>query len=111
MSDRLDILAALMRQRPGDAELVLSFAAEAWRVDALCREQVGGSFTWFPTRGEDHRPAVLCCQLCSVSRSCLEYALSIDDYDLAGIWGGFTQEQRRRMRRGPRRETALRVRK
>ncbi|MFM8302673.1 MAG: WhiB family transcriptional regulator [Actinomycetota bacterium] len=38
------------------------------------------------------------CTACHVSRECLEFALATNQE--AGIWGGTTEEERRKLRKG-----------
>jgi hypothetical protein len=83
---------------PG-VDLELGFTGQQWRDEAACKDFTASTVSWFPVRGQDHRPAVLVCQLCTVSRSCLEFALGLPE-NPDGIWGGYTMQGRRRLRRG-----------
>ena len=74
-----------------------------WRSDAACRDADPELF--FPdgspssTRAQVKR-AKLICRGCPISAACLNWALSSGQE--AGIWGGLTEEERRRLsRRGP----------
>src|SRR6266496_5772971 len=51
---------------------------------------------------EQIRTAKGICWLCPVKRECLEWALATDQQ--AGIWGGLTEDERRTLRQGARRE-------
>jgi WhiB family transcriptional regulator, redox-sensing transcriptional regulator len=70
-----------------------------WVADAVCVQIDPEMF--HPKKGEDsnHGKAVkrVFCQRCPVKSECLEHAL--DDPGLSGIWGGMTENERRRMRR------------
>lgn len=66
-----------------------------WMDDALCREV--GSEVFFPDGESQPRAALEVCRRCDVEIECLEYALSISP--VAGIWGGTTEADRRRIRR------------
>lgn len=67
----------------------------AWVDGALCA-QVDVGDIWFPERGESNRAAMRICGLCPVQDSCLEHALAHDER--WGVWGGTSEQQRRRMR-------------
>ncbi|HET6919853.1 MAG TPA: WhiB family transcriptional regulator [Jiangellaceae bacterium] len=66
-----------------------------WWDDALCR-QIGDPELWYPAK-EAGRPhaAIRICADCPVRVECLQHAL---DNDEAGVWGGTTERERRRMR-------------
>ena len=66
-----------------------------WMDDALCREV--GPEVFFPESEMQPRAALEVCRRCDVEIECLEYALSIGP--VAGIWGGTTEADRRRLRR------------
>jgi WhiB family transcriptional regulator, redox-sensing transcriptional regulator len=71
-----------------------------WRHDAACRDADPKLF--FPD-GEatlarvDVKAAKLICRRCPVSATCLDWALTRDQE--AGIWGGLTEVERRRLPR------------
>jgi WhiB family transcriptional regulator, redox-sensing transcriptional regulator len=81
----------------------------SWEARAACRGEVAALF--FGPEGE-RRPerelrekaAKAVCAACPVRRQCLECALSADIRD--GIWGGLTEDERRRERRYRRRRSA-----
>lgn len=81
------------------AALVADAREQAWMDDALCAQV--GTDLFFPTKGEQSADAKRVCTGCPVRSECLEYALA--DEDLFGVWGGTSQLERRRIRRGPRR--------
>lgn len=63
---------------------------------ALCA-QIGGDW-WFPRKGGSPRVARKVCAQCPVREACLAYALEIDAE--WGVWGGKTEIERRKLRRG-----------
>lgn len=70
-------------------------ASVNWMDDALCREV--GPEVFFPDGDMQPRVALEVCRRCDVEIECLEYALRTGP--VAGIWGGTTEADRRRMRR------------
>ena len=74
-----------------------------WRDDAACLDADPELF--FPdgdvrSAGAQVKTAKLICRGCLVSASCLSWALASGQE--AGIWGGLTEDERRRLpRRGP----------
>jgi WhiB family transcriptional regulator, redox-sensing transcriptional regulator len=65
-----------------------------WRDRALCAETDPDAF--FPEKGGSSREAVKVCLGCEVRAECLEFALENDER--FGIWGGLSENARRRMR-------------
>lgn len=68
----------------------------AWHADALCAQVDGDLF--FPDKGESTREAKAICRQCPVRAECLLWAL--DNAEPYGIWGGLSERDRRRLRRG-----------
>lgn len=68
-----------------------------WTQEALCRE-VGETNLWFPDKGESSREARRVCLGCPVRVECLQYAL--DNNEHWGIFGGFTERDRKKLMRG-----------
>ena len=74
-----------------------------WRSDAACRDADPELF--FPdgdisSARAQVKTAKLICRGCPVSATCLNWALASGQE--AGIWGGLTEDERRRLsRRGP----------
>jgi WhiB family redox-sensing transcriptional regulator len=74
-----------------------------WRDDAACRDADPELF--FPdgdvrSARTQVKTAKLICRGCPVSATCLSWALASGQE--AGIWGGLTEDERRRLhRRGP----------
>ena len=84
-------VSAYLRAHP-DPEPV--FEVPAWQDDALCAETDPEAFV--PEKGGSTREAKQVCRGCSVRAECLEYALDHDER--FGIWGGFSERERRRLR-------------
>ncbi|HEX6522969.1 MAG TPA: WhiB family transcriptional regulator [Streptosporangiaceae bacterium] len=73
-----------------------------WRDDAACRNLDPDLFFPISTRGAalpQIQAATRVCRRCPVRLACLRWALETGQD--AGIWGGLTEEERRRLRRGP----------
>ena len=51
---------------------------------------------FFPEPGESPDDALAVCQSCPARRDCLDYAIA--NNERFGIWGGLTEQQRRRGR-------------
>ena len=68
----------------------------AWQDQALCAQTDPEAF--FPEKGGSTRDAKRICTGCSVRAQCLEYAL--DNDERFGIWGGLSERERRKLRRG-----------
>lgn len=69
---------------------------EQWQERALCAQTDPEAF--FPEKGGSTREAKRICQGCEVRDECLEYALANDER--FGIWGGLSERERRRLKRG-----------
>nr|WP_264000490.1 WhiB family transcriptional regulator [Mycolicibacillus trivialis] len=69
---------------------------EEWQDQALCAQTDPEAF--FPEKGGSTREAKKICQRCPVRGECLEYALAHDER--FGIWGGLSERERRRLKRG-----------
>ena len=85
----------------GDPVLLpLTTADEAdameWQERALCAQTDPEAF--FPEKGGSTREAKRICLGCEVRDKCLEYALANDER--FGIWGGLSERERRRLKRG-----------
>ncbi|BEL42072.1 WhiB family transcriptional regulator [Mycobacteroides abscessus] len=68
----------------------------AWHEAALCAQTDPEAF--FPEKGGSTREAKAMCERCEVKDPCLEYAL--DNDERFGIWGGLSERERRRLKRG-----------
>ncbi len=75
----------------------------AWQDLALCAETDPDIF--FPEKGGSTTPATSVCAQCMVQAECLEYAISHDIRH--GIWGGMSDNDRRRISRERRRLSGL----
>ena len=69
---------------------------EQWQERALCAQTDPEAF--FPEKGGSTREAKRICLGCEVRDACLEYALANDER--FGIWGGLSERERRRLKRG-----------
>ena len=69
---------------------------DQWQERALCSQTDPEAF--FPEKGGSTREAKRICQACEVKPECLEYALAHDER--FGIWGGLSERDRRRLKRG-----------
>ncbi|GAA3244779.1 WhiB family transcriptional regulator [Pseudonocardia petroleophila] len=67
-----------------------------WQERALCAQTDPEAF--FPEKGGSTREAKRICGGCDVRAECLDYALAHDER--FGIWGGLSERERRRLRRG-----------
>ena len=75
--------------------------ADAWRNRAACRDTSPELFFPIGTTGialDQIDAAKHVCQQCPVADECLEFALATNQE--AGVWGGLTEEERRRLRKG-----------
>lgn len=70
-----------------------------WQESALCAQTDPDVF--FPEKGGSTAPATSICKRCEVRADCLEYAISNDIRH--GIWGGMSDNDRRRISRERRR--------
>jgi WhiB family transcriptional regulator, redox-sensing transcriptional regulator len=69
---------------------------DQWQENALCAQTDPEAF--FPEKGGSTREAKRICLGCEVKDACLEYALANDER--FGIWGGLSERERRRLKRG-----------
>ena len=67
-----------------------------WQERALCAQTDPEAF--FPEKGGSTREAKRICLGCEVKDACLESALANDER--FGIWGGLSERERRRLKRG-----------
>lgn len=73
---------------------------QTWRQHAACRGIDPDIF--YPAEDEDEGEAAKeVCEVCPVRQSCLEHALAFRE--TAGVWGGASERERRRMLRHRRR--------
>ncbi|BAH54622.1 WhiB family regulatory protein [Rhodococcus opacus B4] len=69
---------------------------DQWQERALCAQTDPEAF--FPEKGGSTREAKRICLGCEVKDECLDYALANDER--FGIWGGLSERERRRLKRG-----------
>lgn len=69
---------------------------DQWQERALCAQTDPEAF--FPEKGGSTREAKRICTGCEVRDACLDYALAHDER--FGIWGGLSERERRRLKRG-----------
>ena len=75
--------------------------ADAWRNRAACRDTSPELFFPIGTTGvalDQIDAAKRVCESCPVTSECLEFALATNQE--AGVWGGLTEDERRRVRKG-----------
>jgi WhiB family transcriptional regulator, redox-sensing transcriptional regulator len=85
--DRYEVAPATPMLTPED---------ELWQEKALCAQTDPEAF--FPEKGGSTREAKRICLGCEVKDACLDYALAKDER--FGIWGGLSERERRRLKRG-----------
>jgi WhiB family redox-sensing transcriptional regulator len=77
-------------------------AGDQWQDLAMCAQTDPESF--FPEKGGSTREAKKICLGCEVCAECLTYALAHVRVQRVterfGIWGGLSERQRRRLKRG-----------
>lgn len=79
-----------------DFDAMFDTIEEQWQERALCAQTDPEAF--FPEKGGSTREAKRICMGCEVRDECLEYALAHDER--FGIWGGLSERERRRLKRG-----------
>jgi len=80
--------------------LALAAENDGWRALASCRDTSPDLFFPVGTTGpalEQIASAKSVCDYCDVQQACLEFALATNQD--SGIWGGTSEEERRKMRR------------
>lgn len=71
-----------------------------WRELSACRDSDPELFFPIGTTGialDQIELAVAICGICNVQEECLQYALETNQE--AGVWGGFPEDDRRRLRK------------
>lgn len=74
---------------------------DEWRDRAACRDTSPELFFPIGTTGvalDQIDAAKRVCDSCPVAHECLEFALATNQE--AGVWGGLTEDERRRVRKG-----------
>lgn len=69
---------------------------QGWAIKAACKSSDPDLF--FPELGQKGTEAKKICARCPVRRECLDYAIAHEER--FGIWGGMSDRERRRIRRG-----------
>lgn len=81
-------------------ELAQNYGDDVWRKDAACRDSDPDLFFPVGTTGlavEQIENAKAVCAECDVQVDCLDFALRTkQEY---GVWGGTTEDERRKIRR------------
>lgn len=67
-----------------------------WMIDAACRDRRYHPDLWFSEAVHETERAKTVCRTCPVRGNCLEMALTVGEE--AGVFGGLTAAERRRMR-------------
>jgi WhiB family redox-sensing transcriptional regulator len=94
--------ASLLGTRPHLSLVAVPYEPELetednqWQDRALCAQTDPEAF--FPEKGGSTREAKRICLGCEVKDQCLDYALAHDER--FGIWGGLSERERRRLKRG-----------
>lgn len=79
---------------------VLTITVTLWRDLAACRDSEPDLFFPIGTTGpavEHIERAQAICGACAVQEECLQYALESNQE--AGVWGGYQEDDRRRLRK------------
>jgi WhiB family redox-sensing transcriptional regulator len=89
--------------RPSNRQLTDTIATRepAWHAQAACRGLDAAVFYPADDDAEAIEVAKAVCAQCPVTGACLEYALEVREKN--GVWGGFTERDRRRIIRQRRR--------
>lgn len=80
--------------------LALAAENDGWRTDAACRDTSPDLFFPVGTTGpalEQIAAAKAVCSICPAAALCLDFALATNQD--SGIWGGTSEEERRKIRR------------
>jgi WhiB family redox-sensing transcriptional regulator len=67
---------------------------QRWKERGACRDEDPEMF--FPTRRDQEAAPRAVCKSCPVQVECLSWAL--DNSESYGVWGGYTEEERKPMR-------------
>ncbi len=87
---------SLVPERPEFDVVAPATTDDQWQERALCAQTDPEAF--FPEKGGSTREAKRICLGCEVRDACLDYALAHDER--FGIWGGLSERERRRLKRG-----------
>ncbi len=90
----------LTARRTEGEPTVLTITLTGWRDLAACRDSEPEFFFPVGTTGsavDQIDAAKSICNACSVQKECLQYALESNQE--AGVWGGYQEDDRRRLRK------------
>lgn len=79
---------------------MLTITVTEWRELSACRDSEANLFFPVGTTGpavDQITEAKAICASCSVQEDCLQYALETNQE--AGVWGGYAEDERRRLRK------------
>ncbi len=79
---------------------MLTITTTEWRELSACRDSDPTLFFPIGTTGgaiEQIEAAKQICAMCTVQEDCLQYALESNQE--AGVWGGYAEDERRRLRK------------
>lgn len=95
-------MTALMEPEVGGEPRDL-WSREPWMANGKCLG-LGTKMAdiFYPAAGENTKQAKRMCAVCPVRTECLDYAL--EHGEVFGIWGGYTEADRRRLKRQRRSE-------
>jgi WhiB family redox-sensing transcriptional regulator len=90
-----EVCSWMMSESSIDQSLPDLLNRPGWMKRGACRGVDRSEF--FPSLGGTTTKARAICAVCPVRQECLEYALA--DTELAGVWGGTSERERKTMRR------------
>ncbi len=76
------------------ADLLEVIRPPVWHAQAACAGR--SDLSWFPVRGESTDAQRAICEGCPVREPCAEAGMG----ERHGLWGGYSERDRRRLRRG-----------
>jgi hypothetical protein len=79
------------------AEVIVKLVVrDGWRQQARCHVEKDVP-DFFPREGDGLAliEAKLFCATCAVQGDCLAFAITFDDDELPGVWGGLSEEERK----------------
>lgn len=93
MTHLMHAVPAVRVGRDNRQDWMFQVRPESWMYSGLCAQSDPDA--WFPDKGGDVGPAKRICARCPVVAECLAFAL---EHEEAGVWGGTSEVERRRMR-------------
>lgn len=76
----------------GPADALGLFNRPAWHAAALCRSHP--EISWFPNDSHLTSKAKRVCRRCPVLADCRGWAAAESPWNLSGVWGGMSQDER-----------------